>query len=53
MALYAFVDLCWDGKHGNPEPSVNDVAACQEPLNGALAWRDEAGMAPTCARWWR
>jgi chitinase len=42
MALYAFVDLCWDGKHGNPEPSVNYVAACQEPLNGALAWRDEA-----------
>jgi len=42
MALYAFVDLCWDGKHGNPDPSVNDVAACQEPLNGALAWRNEA-----------
>jgi chitinase len=42
MALYAFVDLCWDGKHGNPDPSVNDVAPCQQPLNGALAWRDEA-----------
>jgi chitinase len=42
MALYAFVDLCWDGKHGNPEPSVNHVAPCQEPLNGALAFRDEA-----------
>lgn len=42
MALYAFVDLCWEGKHGNAEPSVNFVAACQEPLNGALAWRDEA-----------
>jgi chitinase len=42
MALYAFVDLCWDGKHGNPEPSVNLVAPCQEPLNGALAFRDEA-----------
>lgn len=45
MALYAFVDLCWDGKHGNPEPSVNDVAPCQEPRNGALAWRDEASDA--------
>jgi len=42
MALYAFVDVCWDGKHGNPEPSVNLVAPCQEPLNGALAFRDEA-----------
>jgi chitinase len=42
MALYAFVDLCWEGKHGNPDPSVNDVAACQQPLNGALAWRNEA-----------
>lgn len=42
MALYAFADLCWDGKHGNADPSVNDVAPCQEPLNGALAWRDEA-----------
>lgn len=42
MALYAFVDLCWDGKHGNPEPSVNLVAPCQEPRDGALAWRDEA-----------
>ena len=42
MALYAFVDICWDGKHGNPEPSVNLVVPCQEPLNGALAFRDEA-----------
>jgi chitinase len=42
MALYAFADLCWDGKHGNADPSVNDVAPCQEPLNGALAWRNEA-----------
>lgn len=42
MALYAFADLCWDGKHGNAEPSVNDVAPCQQPLDGALAWRDEA-----------
>jgi chitinase len=42
MALYAFVDLCWDGRHGNADPSVNDVAACQEPQNGALAWRNEA-----------
>ena len=42
MALYAFVDVCWDGKHGNPEPSVNYVAPCRESLNGALALRDEA-----------
>jgi chitinase len=42
MALYAFVDLCWDGKHGNADPSVNDVAPCQDARNGALAWRDEA-----------
>lgn len=42
MALYAFVDLCWDGRHGNADPSVNDVAPCQEALDGALAWRDEA-----------
>lgn len=42
MVLYAFVDLCWDGKHGNADPSINDVAPCQQPLNGALAWRDEA-----------
>jgi chitinase len=42
MALYAFVDLCWDGRHGNSDPSVNDVAPCQAPQNGALAWRNEA-----------
>ncbi|MYM71142.1 chitinase [Duganella sp. FT134W] len=42
MALYAFVDLCWDGKHGNADPTINDVAPCQQPRNGALAWRDEA-----------
>ncbi|WP_229483358.1 glycoside hydrolase family 18 protein [Massilia horti] len=42
MVLYAFADVCWDGKHGNPEPSVNFSAPCQEPLNGALAFRDEA-----------
>jgi chitinase len=42
MALYAFVDLCWDGEHGNADPAINDVAPCQQPLNGALAWRDEA-----------
>jgi len=42
MALYAFVDICWDGKHGNADPSVHYVAPCQEPLDGALAWRDEA-----------
>ncbi|HEX7988205.1 MAG TPA: glycosyl hydrolase family 18 protein, partial [Duganella sp.] len=46
MALYAFVDVCWDGKHGNPEPSVNYEARCQdaagEPVsaNGALVFRD-------------
>ena len=46
MALYAFVDVCWDGKHGNPEPSVNYVAPCQDAAgdpqsaNGALVFRD-------------
>ncbi|MRW91206.1 chitinase [Duganella sp. FT80W] len=42
MALYAFVDLCWDGKHGNADPSVNKVEPCQDARNGALAWRNEA-----------
>ncbi|MFS2136114.1 glycoside hydrolase family 18 protein [Duganella sp. Dugasp56] len=41
MALYAFVDVCWNGKHGNPEPSVNYVAPCQG-ANGTLAFRDDA-----------
>jgi chitinase len=41
MALYAFVDVCWNGKHGNPEPSVNYVAPCQG-ANGELALRDDA-----------
>lgn len=46
MALYAFIDVCWDGKHGNPEPSVNDEAPCQDAAgdpvsaNGALVFRD-------------
>nr|WP_315402133.1 glycoside hydrolase family 18 protein [uncultured Duganella sp.] len=46
MALYAFVDMCWDGKHGNPEPSVNYEAPCQDAAgeaksaNGALVLRD-------------
>ena len=46
MALYAFLDVCWDGKHGNPEPSVNYVAPCQDAAgdpvsaNGALVFRD-------------
>jgi chitinase len=46
MALYAFVDVCWDGKHGNPEPSVNYEAPCQDAAgdpvspNGALVFRD-------------
>ncbi|MEO5932632.1 MAG: glycosyl hydrolase family 18 protein, partial [Duganella sp.] len=46
MALYAFIDVCWDGKHGNPEPSINDEAPCQDAAgdpasaNGALVFRD-------------
>lgn len=46
MALYAFIDVCWDGKHGNPEPSINDEAPCQDAagdpasVNGALVFRD-------------
>ena len=46
MALYAFIDVCWDGKHGNPEPSVNYEAPCQDAAgdpvsaNGALVFRD-------------
>lgn len=48
MALYAFIDVCWDGKHGNPEPSVNYEAPCQDAAgdkvssNGALVFRDAA-----------
>ena len=48
MALYAFLDVCWDGKHGNPDPSVNDEAPCQDAAgdaksaNGALVFRDAA-----------
>ncbi|USX25667.1 glycoside hydrolase family 18 protein [Oxalobacteraceae bacterium OTU3CINTB1] len=44
MALYAFIDVCWDGKHGNPEPSINDEASCQDAAgdpvsaNGALVF---------------
>ena len=46
MALYAFIDVCWDGKHGNPEPSVNYEAPCQDAAgdkvspNGALVFRE-------------
>ncbi|WP_445229863.1 glycoside hydrolase family 18 protein [Duganella rhizosphaerae] len=48
MALYAFLDVCWNGRHGNPEPSVNYVAPCQDAAgdaasaNGALVFRDAA-----------
>ena len=48
MALYAFLDVCWGGRHGNPEPSVNDVAPCQDAAgdatsaDGALVLRDAA-----------
>ncbi|ELX13092.1 chitinase [Janthinobacterium sp. HH01] len=48
MVLYAFVDVCWDGKHGNADPTVNDVAPCQDAAgeaasaDGALVLRDAA-----------
>ncbi|MET0321137.1 MAG: glycosyl hydrolase family 18 protein, partial [Duganella sp.] len=48
MALYAFLDVCWDGKHGNPDASVADEAPCQDAAgdrtsaNGALVLRDAA-----------
>lgn len=66
MVLYAFVDVCWDGKHGNADPTVNDVAPCQDAAgeaasaNGALVLRDAASdganlrrfSATRASRWW-
>lgn len=39
--LYAFLDVCWNGRHGNPEPSAGGMADCKE-ANGALVFRDIA-----------
>ena len=39
--LYAFLDVCWNGRHGNPEPSAGGMADCKE-ANGALVLRDAA-----------
>ena len=38
--LYAFLDVCWNGRHGNPEPSAGGMADCKG-ANGALVFRDE------------
>ncbi|MGV7210409.1 glycoside hydrolase family 18 protein [Oxalobacteraceae bacterium A2-2] len=46
--LYAFLDVCWDGRHGNPDPAIHDVAPCQDANgkaladNGVLVFRDMA-----------
>lgn len=39
--LYAFLDVCWNGRHGNPEPSAGGMDDCKE-ANGALVFRDAA-----------
>jgi len=38
--LYAPLDVCWNGKHGNPNPEAGCVEACNG-ANGDLALRDE------------
>ena len=49
VLLYAFLDTCHDGRHGNPNPSAGVVAACQDgsgtaatPPDGALVFGDAA-----------
>ena len=39
--LYAFLDVCWNGRHGNPNPEAGIVADCSG-ANGSLVLRDEA-----------
>jgi chitinase len=39
--LYAFLDVCWNGRHGNPDPSAGIMDDCKE-ANGALVFRDAA-----------
>ncbi|WP_051781463.1 glycoside hydrolase family 18 protein [Janthinobacterium agaricidamnosum] len=40
---YAFADICWDGRHGNPDPAAGGVKPCLDekgrpasPANGTL-----------------
>ena len=41
LVNYAFLNICWNGVQGNPDPSVNDVIACQGgALNGAVVLGD-------------
>jgi chitinase len=38
---YAFLNICWNGKQGNPDSSINDVIACQNSApNGAIVLGD-------------
>lgn len=39
--LYAFLDVCWNGRHGNPNPEAGIMADCSG-ANGSLVLRDEA-----------
>src|SRR5471030_706163 len=38
VVLFAFLDTCWNGRHGNPNPAAGVVAACPE-VSGALPCR--------------
>lgn len=45
VVLYAFLDTCRDGRHGNPDPAAGIVAACPRqdgamPPDGALVLND-------------
>lgn len=39
--LYAFLDVCWNGRHGNPNPEAGVMADCSG-ANGSMVLRDEA-----------
>jgi chitinase len=40
---YAFLNICWNGQQGNPDPSVNDMKACaNSPSNGSIVLGDTA-----------
>jgi chitinase len=46
---YAFLDICWNGQHGNPDPSTGGVTACKDatgavinPPNGSIVLGDAA-----------
>lgn len=45
---YAFLDICWDGQHGNPAPGGGGLSPCGAP-NGAMVLDEPQRDAPNLA----